>query len=296
MPADGFIAAILSKFTNDERDWKQRSNSVIYPWDRAALAGASNVTYDSNTTLTSRVIVGDTITINAGVVVTTMTGGVIFICNTFVNAGTVTASGKGSAGGATAGPADANGNPGTAAGQVGGVYLLGGSGGGGGGAADTYTGGAGGAAHAGAGGTGGAVAGAGAAGAADYMSLFPLSSLWTLITSGAGSGGGGGSGGSTNYDSGEGGNGGGGIIIVCASFNNTGSILADGLNGSAPQSDSTQEGAGGGGGGGCVVIDTGITVSEGTITAAGGAGHLTYGYDGGNGGAGKVIVMERWPA
>lgn len=292
----GLVAAILGNYTNGDRDWKQRFGSIVYPWDRAALAGTSDITYSTNTTLSARVIVGDVITIDSGVVVTTMTGGAIIICNSFVNAGTLTASGKGSAGGVAAGTSSANGNPGTAAGQINSRYLLGGSGGGGGGAQDTYTGGAGGAAHGGAGGSAGAIAGAGGAGANSFMNLFPISDLWQLIVSGLGCGAGGGSGGTTNFDSGAGGAGGGGLLIVCGTFNNTGSVLADGINGSAPQNNSSEEGAGGGGGGGCVVVDAMTITSLGTVTAAKGLGHTTYGYDGGNGGDGTVIVMERWPA
>lgn len=250
--------------------------SLLWPWDRKSLAGTTDITYSTDTTLTSRLIYGDVITINSGVTVTTMTGGVVFICNEFINNGTLTASGKGAAGGAT------NSGAGTAAGQVDSVYVVGGSGGAGGG----YTGGAtgaGGAAHAGAGG-----ALCGQPGADDYKYPMVVDRLFRLILGGLAAGAGGGGGYSTG--GGVGGYGGGAIVIICETFNNAGAIRADGLDGAA-----VAHYTGGGGGGGAVIIDAVEITAEGTISADGGAPGAGN-YRGGAGGDGITLVMERWAA
>ena len=152
-------------------------------------------------------------------------------------------------------------------------------------------------------GTGGS-GGSGPAAASTYGS----SNLTTMFLGsggggggGSGGGGGGGSTGTTSTDGGAGaaggagGDGGGIVYIEAATFNNAGTVRANGANGSAGSVgtqgvDSSARGAGGGGGGGAgggagsggsVYIQT-SNLTTGTITSSGGTGGASN--DGGRGG------------
>ena len=177
----------------------------------------------------------------------------------FVNNGTITADGKGAAGGS------AGGSP-----KAGGTGLCPGNGGGGGN--DGHTGGGGG-------------------GAGNYWGssrLLDEGQTETIISDvmhgqAYGAGGGGGTYGGT------GGAGGGGIVITAPTVTNTGTISAKGANGGA----GNQWGGGGGGGAGGSIIIAADTINDtGTVTVDGGTG--AWGEtSGGNGGAGYLskIVM-----
>ena len=123
----------------------------------------------------------------------------------------------------------------------------------------------------------------------------------------AGSSGGGGSAGSTAgaYGGacgvgGAGGNGGGGVLIICKTFNNTGSITAnatdgsDATGGSGGGNDGGHQGGGGGGAGGggggeggSIIIAYQTLTALGTVTSTAGAAGGSSGI-GGNGSGGSV--------
>lgn len=177
----------------------------------------------------------------------------------FVNNGTITADGKGAAGG-TAGGSPKSGGTGLAPGN------------GGGGASDGVNGGAGG-------------------GAGNYWGstrLLDDGQTETIISDvmhgqayGAGGGGG-------RYG-GKGGNGGGGIVITAPIVTNTGTISAKGTQGA---NGGNWGGGGGGGAGGSIIIAADTINDTGTITVAGGKGGGGEN-TGGTGGAGYLnkIVM-----
>lgn len=139
---------------------------------------------------------------------------------------------------------------------------------------------------------------------ATYFTILPFNG-----TGGGGGGGGAiGNTGNTAGDGGAGGAGGLGILLqIGGSFNNTGTITANGQDGTVGQnsvgngSSSTEVGAGGGGGGGAagslVILYNNSLIASGTLTATGGTGGTggsqtnTGGgggtlYDGAGGGAG----------
>lgn len=262
-----------------------KNTTVLFPLTLEAVlnsAAAADITYDANVTLTQRIIVGDTVTINSGVTVTTMTGGVIFVCNEFVNNGVLTAAGKGAPGGY-------NGHPGTDATTINGRNIPGAGGGSGsysdmapGAGGDAYT----------AGGIAPTSVGSGNPGTdLPPAVVFDIADLWYVVAHGLYVGAGGGGEGRSDYAV-HGGAGGGAILIVCALFNNAGTISAQGVNGGvyAPKNATA-----GGGGGGCIIVDAVVIVAAGTLTAAGGLGGDAA-YDGGDGGDGMVIVIERQAA
>lgn len=108
---------------------------------------------------------------------------------------------------------------------------------------------------------------------------------------GVGGNGGAGGGGETNRigTGGAGGRGGGGITVVCAEFDNNGTISA---NGAAGSNSGQYAGAGGGGGGGVIVVIANTVLSQGTITVNGGAaGSWMWPGAAGSAGYSKVIEM-----
>jgi hypothetical protein len=117
--------------------------------------------------------------------------------------------------------------------------------------------------------------------------LFGL--LWSFYRQtifGWGSGGGGGAA-NAAFASGAGGNGGGCLVLLCDELDFTGTINANGQDGSAQGGFSS--GGGGGGGGGCVLIGyRSLIANSGTINVAGGAGGSS---NGGAGGAGYSNVF-----
>lgn len=131
---------------------------------------------------------------------------------------------------------------------------------------------------------------------ANMPDLFSL--IWSLFrTLALGWGSGAGSGGTTGGSaSGAGGAGGGCIIILCDELDFTGTINANGVDGSAGAG--ADAGGGGGGGGGCVIIGYRTLVANtGTINVAGGAAGAGGGGTGNAGGAGgagfsKVFAMR----
>lgn len=275
--------------------------SLLWPWDRKSLAGTTDITYSSNTTLTSRIIYGDVITINSGVTVTTMTGGVVFICNEFINNGTLTASGKGAAGGAAVVSPGTNtaGNPGANASTFNSVYIFGAAGGSAAGVSGPAPGGRGGIAHAGQADAPGI--GAAKSGPDDYFDsrLFLNFVDWLLTGTEFLPGSGGGSGAANSGTSGAGGAGGGYVIILAATVTNNGAIYACGIDGGNVVAGGGAANSGGsGGGGGFILIECGEIVAIGTISAAGGALGLgqTAAYNGKEGGDGLVITIERMAA
>lgn len=104
-------------------------------------------------------------------------------------------------------------------------------------------------------------------------------------------GAGGGSGGSYGSKSGVGGAGGGCIIIISESFNNTGTLSSNGNNGGNGTNNGDSS-AGGGGGGGCIVVICNTLVKQGTITAKGGSAGSTGSYNtaGQSGSAGITYI------
>lgn len=177
----------------------------------------------------------------------------------FVNNGTITADGKGAAGG-TAGGSPKSGGTGLCPGN------------GGGGASDGNNGGAGG-------------------GAGNYWGstrLLDDGQTETIISDvmhgqayGAGGGGG-------RYG-GAGGAGGGGIVITAPVVTNTGIISAKGTQGS---NGGNWGGGGGGGAGGSIIIAADIINDTGTVTVAGGAGGggENTGGTGGTGYLNKIVM------
>ena len=230
-----------------------------------------DVTITSNTTLV-RDMYYNTLTINAGVILTT--GGFRIHCLGTMNVlGTVDRSGNDAVGsvagtGLTAGTTGAAGGGGNGGGAGAGTA---------GGASATAAGGT-----SGSGGTGAAGAG-GAAGTrtvvttanggievlkASRQAAVARDLGNTVITGGAGGGGGGG-GGAAN--SGGGGGGGGGIIVINAlNLIGTGTIRANGGSGAA--AGGVNGGGGGAGGGGVVCLVTRNVVQGGTLTIQANAG------------------------
>jgi hypothetical protein len=106
-----------------------------------------------------------------------------------------------------------------------------------------------------------------------------------------GSGGGGGCA-DTSYIGGSGGGGGGAIVIATSgTINVTGSITANGGNGSNNGYNYSTAGGGGGGSGGGIRLMANIISGNGTVTANGGSGGSAYAYGysyGGAGGAGRI--------
>lgn len=210
-----------------------------------------------------------------GVTVTVSPAALIKCQGAFVNNGTVTANGKGGAGGASVkGSMDNDGNTHGKIGNSGTDGFV--SSGGAGGSPSSYTGGSGG-------------------GAVPYFNVFtPTTTMYRLRLKEDGNylkavGAGGGSGGtSATASSGAGGAGGGGILIAAGELYNTGTITA---NGTAGGSADTNRGSGGGGGGGAVVIIARRITNTGTITANGGAAG-TGGSVGAAGEDGLVFMKE----
>lgn len=194
----------------------------------------------------------------------------------FINNGTITANGKGATGGTGVISAE----------NYSGVYGNKGS------AGQTASGGAGG--KAGSSGNNSKYTG----GAGGYL-LYNNVSVSSVVASGliknnpdiyCGAGGGSGGCYSTEATSGAGGAGGGCIRITSGSFNNKGTITANGNSGGKAL---TGAGAGGGGGGGCVTVLCKTLTSEGTITVNGGSGGAAAGsatYHGTAGASGEAGV------
>jgi len=107
-------------------------------------------------------------------------------------------------------------------------------------------------------------------------------------------GAGGGGGGKYAYGAGGGGGGSGGeiIILVGESFDNTGTIRANGGNGGNGGNLGDWDGGGGGGGGGVIYIFTKKVISQGTIQALGGAKGSSGDYLGEDGSDGTVSLFN----
>lgn len=102
-------------------------------------------------------------------------------------------------------------------------------------------------------------------------------------------GAGGGYGGKSGYGTGaSGGNGGGGIVITANEVYNTGTISARGESGANHKS----YGGGGGGCGGTIVIIARRIANGGTFTVAGGSGGTGGGGNGANGDSGQIFTWE----
>lgn len=120
---------------------------------------------------------------------------------------------------------------------------------------------------------------------------FPSSSV--QYRGGSGGGGGGGQNG-TGPGNGGGAGGGGGILgLFTQTIVNSGSVQAQGGNGSAGWNGGTGAGGGGGGGGGAILLIT-TSSSYGTFSVAGGSGGAGTGSGtaGATGAAGRLIVMN----
>lgn len=196
----------------------------------------------------------------------------------FMNAGIITATGRGAYGGT-----------GGARSEVSDDFVY--SAGGAGTSSITNYGGAGGAGQYSAGGTGGKMLFAG-------LHLTQKEDVLALLEGGiicCGAGGGGGGAGRNQgiyVNGGAGGGGGGFISIIADSFKNVNSITADGSPGS------NGGGGGGGGAGGCIAIIANSIISRGTISAQGGTGGGAS-YDswgnaaaGSAGGNGYIFIKE----
>lgn len=189
----------------------------------------------------------------------------------FINKGTITANGKGCAGGSGGtGSSDISSSElrtqGKGSNGSTGVITSGGTGGAGGAGND--------------GGGNRAVAG-GAGGTPKYFGFSANSTMIESIVKAnipiayGGTGGGGGGAGGGGLAGGKGGYGGGCIFIIAAGFINSGSITSNGATGSAGAKSSTgRVGAGGGGGGagGTIAIIASNVGTQGTITVSGGSG------------------------
>ncbi len=140
------------------------------------------------------------------------------------------------------------------------------------------------------GGGGGAIGTVGSAGpaitAALDTGLFPT--LWSFFRSTLfGWGSGGGAGATNSTTGGAGGGGGGYIIILCDELDFTGSVVANGANGTA--TDTGQGGGGGGGGGGFILIGYRRLATGGVLDAAyTGTASVTGGTGGAGAGAGAA--------
>lgn len=192
--------------------------------------------------------------IKEGVTVTVDKYVLIKCQGTFINNGTITATGKGASGGAGGNSADAGaGNSGFSQGGAGGNFNDSSTN-------EVYK-------HSGAGG-------------AIVVDGLPVSaavanSIMENIPRLYHGGGGGGGGSYQGYSGGTGGTGGGCVIIVSKSFTNNGIISANGNAGSNAVNNTNASG-GGGGGGGCVIAIQESLISQGTITVSGGVGGSGY--------------------
>jgi len=243
------------------------------------------------------------VNISSGVTVTVSNAPLIILATQAITiAGTLTANGQGAAGGAT--------QPGYTGHNRGkdGAGRCGAGGGGGGGA---FNGSGGGSLSEGGGNTdfaGGQTKRAqgnaqptagqngGGAGGDRYAAPYITTSLKDLATW-KGAGGSSGDIGGGNMVSGVGGNGGGNIILLAPLITITGTVSANGHDGTAGQSfgANNSAGSGGGGGGGCVILFGSTLSITGTVTANGGVGGPKVtggtfeGAAGGNGGVGFVL-------
>ena len=269
----------------------------------------ADVTISSNTTLATRINYFATLTVNASITLTGLAGGTVIICETaLVNAGTISANALGGRSAGYGGGAWGRGKQPvirTSGGFISDAAL---------GATVAYD-----LAptvqqHMASGGStvNGAAGSAGGAwpfttGAPidalrgepiDYLLLL---ALWDLLQQGQGNdnattgaiGGGGGGGNGLGGTAGRaGGRGGGVLLIICKALNNTGTISANGANGTAGSGAST--GGGGGGGGGGVVVAYETLTAAGTIQASGGSGGAAGagGAAGGAGGAGAAASFN----
>ena len=94
---------------------------------------------------------------------------------------------------------------------------------------------------------------------------------------------------------GDGGKGGGAILIFANQVNVSGQITADGANGNRSMDPINygKGGAGGGAGGSLLLVSNTANIGNNLVTAVGGSGGAAYsgGYDGGNGGAGRIRIQ-----
>lgn len=280
--------------------------------------GTTDITISSNTAWVPGVYRYNNFAVNAGVTLSANGQGLIIIANNIIVSGLISASGRGSAGGASVSPPrgqEANGNPGIDITSIGGA-------GGGGGAID-YGGGGGGSGIERVGGRGGNTAvangsesnynggytpGAGGSGVGIITNLNWVNAFSYLLC-GAGGGSGAAARGDSSSDisvSGAGGSGGGFIILVAKSItiNSGGAVRADGLAGGNGNAGSYSAAAGGGGGGGgTVILSCAYITNNGVVSASGGSGgsgvrgsSFESGYYIGNGGAGGsgVVLISQW--
>lgn len=282
--------------------------------------GTSDITISSNTAWDPGVYRYNNFTVNAGVTLSANGQGLVIIANNIIVSGLISASGRGSAGGASVSPPSgtyqkANGNPGIDVTSIGGA-------GGGGGAID-YRGSSGGSDIECVGGRGGNTAvangsqsntnggytpGAGGSGVGIITNLNWVNAFSYLLC-GAGGGSGAAARGDNSSDtavSGAGGAGGGFIVLVAKSItiNSGGAVRADGLAGSNGNAGTYSAAAGGGGGGGgTVVMSCAYLTNNGAVSASGGSGGSgvqgsSFGSDYyiGNGGAGGsgVVLISQW--
>ena len=152
------------------------------------------------------------------------------------------------------------------------------------------------------GGNGGAGGYSGAAGGSGSLingiAIPSVSLVWQNEGLGFGASGGSGRGNSNVNgawaNGGAGGSGGGAIIVRCNSFDNRGTLNANGGRGGNATGDSFKGGGGGGGGGGSITVIAHSIVNRGTVLANGGSGGS--GYAGGSAGAagtsGVIQIFE----
>lgn len=152
------------------------------------------------------------------------------------------------------------------------------------------------------GGNGGAGGYSGAAGGSGSLingiSIPSVSLVWQNEGLGFGASGGSGRGNSNVNgawaNGGAGGSGGGAIIVRCNSFDNRGTLNANGGRGGNATGDTFRGGGGGGGGGGSITVIAHSIVNRGTVLANGGSGGS--GYAGGSAGAagtsGVIQIFE----
>jgi hypothetical protein len=240
----------------------------------------NNITVNSGQTLTAELWDG-----NIGGVIVLIAAGTITVT------GTISASGRGFAGGALV-TGDTVGKQGDGSAGAGtNSQAANGCGGGGGqrhnpGVYNPSGGGGGGHAAAGSNPTNKTNSGSGTVGG----SAVGVAGLTTIFMGGGGGAGGGKSGGG---NSGAGGTGGGIIILIAKTITIGGTVVANGANGSAPSNTSDAGGDGGGGGAGGSVLLKGEDVTVGTnkITVAAGAGNTSGSHsNAGNGAVGRIHV------
>lgn len=152
------------------------------------------------------------------------------------------------------------------------------------------------------GGNGGAGGYSGAAGGSGSLingiAIPSVSLVWQNEGLGFGASGGSGRGNSNVNgawaNGGAGGSGGGAIIVRCNSFDNRGTLNANGGRGGNATGDTFKGGGGGGGGGGSITVIAHSIVNRGTVLANGGSGGS--GYAGGSAGAagtsGVIQIFE----